>query len=310
MSIIPAPQAGPSALSTGTGGSGVGTRRTRSGGFASLSYVIPTWVFMLSVGIVPIGYAVWISVSDLSLTTDGTRFVGFDNYVRAVFTSRFAETLGVTLFFVVAGVIIQFIVGYLLAVALHRQLRGFRIARTLILVPMLLTPVVVGLIWQFMFNPDLGVITGVLHALGIDINAFADPNLAKGLILLIDAWMHIPFVMLMLVAGMTGVPEEPLEAAALDGAGWWQTTRYVVLPILAPVIAVTLIVRCIDMVRLFDIVFSTTRGGPGVSTETVSLLGYATTFDFYQFSEGAAMSVALAVLMFPVYFLYIRLTRI
>lgn len=265
---------------------------------------------MLAVGIIPIGYAVWISLSDLSLTTDGSRFVGLDNYIRAVFTPRFAESLGITLFFVFFGLIIQFTIGYLLALALHRQLRGFRIARTLLLIPMLLTPVVVGLIWQFMFNPDLGVITGVLHAVGIDLNAFADPTLAKGLILFIDAWMHIPFVMLMLVAGMTGVPEEPLEAAALDGAGWWQTTRYVVLPILAPVIAVTLIVRCIDMVRIFDIVFSTTRGGPGTSTETVSLLSYSTTFDFYQFSDGAAMSVALAVLMFPVYFIYIRLTRV
>ena len=292
------------------GGVGRAPRARAKETLASLGFVAPTWIFMLAIGIVPIGYAVWLSVTNLSLYADGSRFVGLDNYFRVVFTPRFLETLGATLFFVVVGLVLQFAVGYLLATALHRQLRGFRIARTVLLIPMLLTPVVVGLIWQFMFNPDLGIINAVLGVFGVDLNFFADPLLARGLVVLIDAWMHVPFVMLMLVAGMASVPDEPLEAAALDGAGWWQTTRYVVLPALAPVIMVTLIVRCIDIVRIFDIVFSTTRGGPGTSTETVSMLSYVTTFQFYEFSDGAAMSVALAVLMFPVYFLYIRLTKV
>lgn len=280
--------------------------RARSGG---LGFVAPTWAFMISVGLIPIGYAVWMSLSDQSLGGTGG-FVGLDNYLRAVFTPNFLSSLGVTLLFVVAGLVVQFTLGYLLAVALHRQLKGFRIARTVLLIPMLLTPVVVGLIWTFLFNPDLGVISAILRVFGAEANFFADPLLARAVVVLIDSWMHIPFVMLMLVAGMTGVPEEPLEAAALDGAGWWQTTRYVVLPILAPVIMVTLIVRCVDIVRLFDVVFTTTQGGPGIATETVSLMSYLTTFQFYQFGQGAAMSVALALLMFPVYFLYIRMTRV
>ena len=285
-------------------------RRNVKGAVESLGFVAPTWLFMLAIGLIPIGYAVWISFTDLSLSSDGSRFVGLQNYIDAVFTPRFLGTLGTTLIFVVVGLIIQFTFGYLLAVALHRQLRGFQIARTILLIPMLLTPVVVGLIWQFMFNPDLGIINAVLGTFGWDVNFFADPLLARALIVMLDAWMHIPFVMLMLVAGMAGVSDEPLEAAAIDGAGWWQTTRYVVLPALAPVIMVTLIVRCIDIVRIFDIVFSTTRGGPGTSTETVSMLSYVTTFQFYEFSDGAAMSIALALLMFPVYFLYIRLTKV
>lgn len=293
------------------GGPGrVPRRRNVRGALESLGFVAPTWLFMLAIGLIPIGYAVWISFTDVSLSSDGSRFVGFQNYIDAVFTPRFLGTLGTTLIFVVAGLIIQFTFGYLLAVALHRQLRGFQIARTVLLIPMLLTPVVVGLIWQFMFNPDLGIINAMLGAVGWDVNFFADPLLARALIVMLDAWMHIPFVMLMLVAGMAGVSDEPLEAAAIDGAGWWQTTRYVVLPALAPVIMVTLIVRCIDIVRIFDIVFSTTRGGPGTSTETVSMLSYVTTFQFYEFSDGAAMSIALALLMFPVYFLYIRLTKV
>lgn len=291
-------------------GAGRASRSRAKESLTSLGYVAPTWLFMLTIGLIPIGYAVWLSVTNLSLYTDGSRFVGFENYLQAVFTERFLGTLIATAFFVVLGLILQFVLGYLLATALHRQLRGFQLARTVLLIPMLLTPVVVGLIWSFMFNPDLGIVNAVLGVFGVDLNVFADPLLARGLVVLIDAWMHIPFVMLMLVAGMASVPDEPLEAAALDGAGWWQTTRYVVLPALAPVIMVTLIVRCIDIVRIFDIVFSTTRGGPGTSTETVSMLTYVTTFQFYEFSDGAAMAIALAVLMFPVYFLYLRLTKI
>ncbi|MGB3373830.1 MAG: sugar ABC transporter permease [Microbacterium sp.] len=297
-------------LATGEG-SGRGARRNaRAESLVSLGFVAPTWIFMLAVGLIPIGYAVWLSFTDLGLYSDGTRFVGFENYVEAVFTPRFLGTLATTLIFVIAGLVVQFVFGYLLASALHRQLRGFQIARTVLLIPMLLTPVVVGLIWQFMFNPDLGIINAVLGVAGIDVNFFGDSLLARGLVVLVDAWMHIPFVMLMLVAAMAGVSDEPLEAAALDGAGWWQTTRYIVLPVIAPVIMITLIVRCIDIMRIFDVVFTTTRGGPGTSTETVSMLSYATTFQFYEFSQGAAMSVALAVLMFPVYFLYIRLTKV
>jgi multiple sugar transport system permease protein len=279
-------------------------------GVADFLFVLPTWVFMIAVGLIPAIYALWMSLTSSSLIGGTGEFVGLQNYVRAVFTPRFAASLGVTVLFVVLGLIVQFVVGYLLAVALHRQLRGFRIARTVLLIPMLLTPVVVGLMWNFMFNPDLGIIGAVVRLFGSPVNFFADPILAIGVIVLLDSWMFVPFVMLMMVAGMTGVPDEVREASALDGAGWWNSTRYVILPILRPIITVTLIVRCVDIVRLFDTIYTTTKGGPGTSTTTVSLLSYATTFQYYEFGQGAAMSIALTLVMFPVYFLYIRMTRV
>lgn len=296
-------------VNAATGSARAVARRGR-GGLAEFLFVLPTWVFMLVVGLIPAIYALWMSFTSQSLIGGTGEFVGLQNYLRAVFTPRFVGSLGVTLLFVVLGLIVQFVFGYLLAVALHRQLRGFRIARTVLLVPMLLTPVVVGLIWNFMFNPDLGIIGALVRVFGPSVNFFADPVLAIGVIVLLDSWMFIPFVMLMLVAGMTGVPDEVREASALDGANWWQATRYVILPILKPVITVTLIVRCVDIVRLFDTIYTTTKGGPGTSTSTVSLLSYATTFSFYEFGQGAAMSIALTLVMFPVYFLYIRMTRV
>lgn len=301
--IIPAPGQGPR-------GGGRPRRRNRLT-LSTLVYAGPTWLFMIVVGLIPIGYAVWMSFTDQSLTSDTPNaFVGFANFERAVFTERFADSLLVTLIFVVFGIFIQFTLGYLLAVVLHRQLRGFQIFRTVLLIPMLLTPVVVGLVWQFIFQPDLGVIATILEPLGIKMNVFANTAMARGLIIFIDCWMHIPFVMLMLVAGMTGVSQEPLEAAAVDGAGWWNTTRYIMLPMLRPVITIALLVRCVDIVRLFDTVFTTTQGGPGTSTATVTMLAYQSTFQYFQVGDGAALSIAIAVIMIPVYFFYVRLTKI
>ena len=283
-------------------------RRRKSIG--DVLFVIPTWLFMLVVGVVPAALAVWLSVTDQSLTSGSGQFIGIQNFVLAVFTPRFVGSLGVTLVFVMLGLIVQFVLGYLLAAALHRQLRGFQVARTVLLIPMLLTPVVVGLVWNFMFNPDLGIIGAIVSLFGVSVNFFANASLAIGVIVLIDSWMFTPFVMLMLVAGMTGISDEVRQAASLDGANWWQLTRYIVLPMLKPVITVTLVVRCVDIVRLFDTIYTTTKGGPGTATSTVSLISYATTFQYYDFGQGAAMAIALTVLMFPVYFLYIRLTKV
>jgi multiple sugar transport system permease protein len=285
--------------------------RLRTANIRSLGYVAPTWLFMVVMGVIPICYAVWMSFTDQSLTsaTPGA-FVGFSNFARAVFTPQFAGSLMVTLIFVVFGLAIQFTIGYLLAVILHRQLRGFQIFRTVLLIPMLLTPVVVGLVWQFIFQPDLGVIATILEPFGLKLNVFASTGLARGLIIFIDCWMHIPYVMLMLVAGMTGVPQEPIEAASVDGAGWWKMTRYIMLPMLRPVITIALLVRCVDIVRLFDTIFTTTQGGPGTSTATLSMLAYQSTFVYFQFGNGAALSIAIAVIMIPIYYFYVRLTKI
>jgi len=243
-------------------------------------------------------------------STNPGGFIGLTNFSRAVFTPQFAAGLFVTAIYVVASLIVEFVFGYLLATVLNRQLRGFQVFRTVLLIPMLLTPVVVGLIWQFIFNPDLGVVGSALNLFGLKLNVFADPTLARMLIIFIDSWMHIPFVMLMLVAGMTGIPQEPLEASSIDGAGWWKTTRYVVLPMLRPVITIVLLVRCVDIVRLFDTIFTATQGGPGTSTASVSLLAYQSTFVYFQFGNGAAISVAIAIIMVPIYFFYVRLTKI
>ena len=276
----------------------------------SAPYVGPAWIIVTATGIIPLGYGIWMSLTDQSIGAASERFIGLENYVTAVFTKSFVDSLMVTMLFVVCGIVIQFVIAYLLASLLHLQMRGFQVFRTILLVPMMLTPIVVGLIFRFMFTPNIGVLYFALRDIGLEIPWFTDTLWARVFIIMLDSWLTIPLLMLLLLAGMAGVSEESLEAAQLDGAGWWARTRYVVLPQLTPVITVALLIRIVDAVRMFDQVFATTRGGPGTSTMTVSILAYNQTFGYFAFGPGAAIAVALTVVMFPVYFFYLRMTKV
>jgi len=266
---------------------------------------------MLGVVALPLATAIYLSFTSESLaSTDPAAFVGLRNYTTAVFTPTFVRALRVTLTIVAIGLVIQLPIGFLLARILNRELFGHRIVRSALLIPMLLTPVAVGLMWRFMFNPDLGLARYLLAQVHPGLNWLGDPTLAMAVIVFVDSWMHIPFVMIMMLAGLAGLPGEVLEAASIDGAKWWRMTRYIILPLLQPVILVTLLIRFIDSFRLFDIVYAITNGGPGDATTNVSILAYLQTFTFFQIAQGAALSVAIALLIFPVYFVFLRVTRV
>jgi len=276
----------------------------------SLPFVAPAWILVGVIGIVPIIYAVWEAFTNQSITAINHNFVGFSNFAAAVFRPAFLDSLVVTATFVVVCTVVEFVIGYALAYFLNLQLRGHQIARSILLIPMLLTPVVIGLVFKFMFTPKIGIVYSALEGIGVHIPWFTNTFWGKVFIVTLDSWLFVPFVMLMLLAGMSGVSKDQLEAASLDGAGWWKKTRYVTLPALSPVIMITLLLRVVDTSRMFDQVYSSTRGGPGTSTLTTSILVYNDTFGSFQFGYGAAEAVTLTLLLAPFYFFYIRLTRI
>jgi multiple sugar transport system permease protein len=277
---------------------------------SSLPFVAPAWVLVSLIGILPIAYAVWQAFTDQRVTATSNSFVGLGNFMAAVFQPSYLNSLVVTAEFVVICTVVQFIIGYGLAYFLNLQLRGYQVLRSVLLIPMMLTPVVIGLVFKFMFTPEIGVIWGFLDRIGAHVPWFTNPFWGKVFIVTLDSWLFVPFVMLMLLAGMAGVSKDQLEAASLDGAGWRQKTRYVTLPALEPVIFVTLLLRIVDTARMFDQVYSSTKGGPGSSTLTVSVLVYNDTFGAFNFGYGAAEAVTLTLLLSPVYFLYVRLTKI
>ena len=205
---------------------------------------------------------------------------------------------------------LQIPIGVGLALILDRNLRGSRLFRSALLIPMLLTPVAVALMWRFMLDTDLGVVNWLLHSVGLSrIGWLGEQRAALVSVVLVDSWQAIPFVMLLTLAGLAGLPESPLEAAFVDGASAWQTFWFVTLPMLRPVLYVAVMIRVIDALKLFDVIFILTRGGPGTATQTSGLLAYNTGFNFLQTGRAAAIGVVLTLLTLPVYMLWVRASR-
>jgi multiple sugar transport system permease protein len=274
--------------------------------------VLPAWVFLVLVFALPILGAVYLSFRNETLGSFvEPRFVGLENYAAALSDPRFWESIRTTLFLIFAGLAIQLPIGIGLALLLHRNLRGTQLFRTALIVPMLLTPVAVGLMWRFMFDTDFGIINWVLASV-----FESPPNWlgsrwpARFAVVIVDSWLSIPFVMLMVLAALASLPKGPAEAAAIDGAGPFAIFLYVTLPALVPVILVVLMIRIVDVVKLFDIIFIVTqRGGPGTATQTLGLLTYNTGFIFFQTSRAAALGVLLTLMVVPIYFLWRRVGR-
>ncbi len=273
---------------------------------------LPAWAFLIAVFALPILGAVWLSFRNETLGAFvPPRFVGLENYRTALADPRFWESIGTTLWLIVAGLAVQLPLGIGLALLLHRNLRGTALFRTVLIVPMLLTPVAVGLMWRFMLDTDFGIINWALGQL-----MERPPNWlgarwpARFAVVIVDSWLSVPFVMLMVLAALSSLPRGPAEAAAIDGAGPVQVFWFVTLPALVPVILVVVMIRVVDVVKLFDILFIVTqRGGPGTATQTLGLLTYNTGFIFFQISRAAALGVLLTLMLAPIYFLWRRVGR-
>jgi multiple sugar transport system permease protein len=275
-------------------------------------FVVPSWLLIVAVFALPILGAVYLSFRNEMLGSfTAPRFIGLENYLTAFADPRFWESIRVTFVIMVLGLVIQLPIGLGLAVLLERPLRGVTAIRTALMIPMLLTPVAVGLMWRFMFDTDLGVINWFL-----DHTFLGTPNWlgsrwgAIFAVTIVDSWQSIPFVMLIALAGLAGLPKGPREAAAIDGANAWRIFWHVTLPSLGPVLLVILMIRIIDTFKLFDIIFIVTqRGGPGTATQTLGMLTYNTGFIFFQTSRAAALGVLLVILVSPIYFLWRRAQR-
>lgn len=274
--------------------------------------VAPSWFLILVVFALPILGAVWLSFRNETLGAFvQPKFIGFENYATAFADPRFWESIRTTFWLTVLGLLVQIPIGIGLAVILERNLRGTQLFRTILIIPMLLTPVAVGLMWRFMFDTDLGVINWALAALGLD-----GPNWlgarwpAIWAVVIVDSWQSIPFIMLIVLAGLAGLPKGPQEAATIDGANAFQIFFYVTLPALGPVILVTLMIRIIDSLKMFDLIYIiTTRGGPGTATQTLGMLIYNTGFGFFQTSRAAALGILMVLMVLPVYWLWQRAAR-
>ena len=270
----------------------------------SVLFVAPAFVVLLIILVGPFGYMMWTAFTDLSFALPGHdgNFVGFANFRRLMHDSFFWDSFFLTLRFVVAAVSIEFLLGFAVALLIYHQVTRQRLVLTALLVPMMLAPVAVGLIWKLLLQGDFGMLTYYLRAvglLGIDQAVLSDAPLVFPAIIAIDVWEWTPFVVLVLLAGLMSLPREPFEAAVMDGANRYQVFRDVTLPLLRPIVALVVLLRSIDAFKEFDKVFILTGGGPGTTTELLSIYTYRMNFKDWDLGYGAACAfmVYLVVLI-------------
>jgi multiple sugar transport system permease protein len=278
-----------------------------------LLLVTPVVLYLLVFSLFPLLYSLVVSFFRWSQVESTFHFIGLENFQELFADPVFWQASGNTAILVVVGVAIQLFVGTALAIFFDLQLRGSWIVRGVLILPMLLTPIVVGLMWRAMLNPDWGMVNYILGLLGLPEPLWlGDPSLALFTLIAVDSWQWVPFIMVIVFARLQALPRDPFEAAQVDGASVWQTLRSITLPLIMPAIVFAGIFRAIDAFRSFDVVFGLTFGGPGRLTTTLSFWAWENglRFDRYGFSSAISyVMVVVAIIMVTVLFRYLKVRR-
>ena len=274
--------------------------------------IAPALSTILLVALFPLAWTLWESVHlhDLRMPWLGRPFIGAGNYLEAVRDPRFWAALGHTAFFTAISVTAELGLGLALALAMNRANRGRTVVRAAVLVPWAIPTVVSALLWRFIFDDQAGIVNSVLSSVGVihgPIVWFIHPDLAWVPVIVSDVWKTTPFVALLLLAGLQNIDSALYEAARIDGASAWQQFRHVTLPLLKPAILVALVFRTLDSVRVFDLVYVLTGGGPGTSTEPIALFTFNSLLQNLRFGYGSALSVITFALSFVLALGYLRL---
>lgn len=256
-------------------------------------------IFLLLVTIFPLFYALWTSLHSFYLfSPDQTQFVGLGNYVATLTDPLFAGSLVHTLIFSGGTVAAELVLGYILALILNHELKGFGLLRSLVIAPILLAPVIVALMWLYMYDPNFGVVNYVMSLLHLPTRAWlSDVSTALPAVMIANIWEWTPFVFLVFVAGMRSISAEIMEAAAIDGVRTWSATRYILVPLLRPLILVVLLILVIDSLKSFDLIFVMTRGGPGTATYTLPINTWIQAFSSYQMGSASAVAFIIVILI-------------
>jgi trehalose/maltose transport system permease protein len=269
-------------------------------------FVLPAGVIIGAVTVYPILYVLWLSLHERLLIGNVSRFIGLENFVLLWNDARFWNALGNTLYFTVVSVALEIILGLAIAMLLHRAFRGKGFMRAIVLIPWAIPTVVAAKMWEWMYNGDFGVLN---YLLGAHINWLGSAAWALNAAIFLDVWKTTPFVALLLMAGLHTIPKELYQAAKVDGASPWVTFVRVTLPLLRPLLLVVLIFRTIDAFRVFDTIYVLTGGGPGNTTETLSIYAYKVLFQTLQFGYGSTLAVTVFFLVGLITLGYVRALR-
>lgn len=274
-------------------------RRHMSDGTLVRLFIIPTLLILIIWNVVPLFYSLYLSFTNYSaIANRAPRWIGLDNYARILESDKFWGYFATTGKYALLSVAIQTILGFGLALLLRQKFKGSGIITTLLLIPMMLSPIVVGLFWKLIFNPSFGIFNYLLDPVNprLATEMLRGPDTALIAVVIVDVWMWTPFVMLLCLSGLSAIPDYLYEAAAIDRASAWFQFRRITLPQVAPLLLIAILFRTIEALKAFDLMMGLTGGGPGDATETVSINLYRLAFQG-QFATGRASALAYIVLI-------------
>lgn len=263
-------------------------------------FLAPAVVLLAIALLYPIGYMIYASFLDWvpSQRIGDADFIGLRNYINLWNDEAFGESFAVTLKFAFFALTLEMLIGVGLALLLDRNLRGMSVLRTIFILPMMIAPIVVGLVWRYMYHPTVGIFNRTLKSWGLDpIPWLSDGDWSFVAVIIADVWQWTPFIFILSLAALQSLPRSALEAAEIDGATGWQQIIYIKLPLMMPVLIVAGLLRLIDAFKVLEVVLVMTNGGPGLSTEILSLRIYRTAQEFQKLGEAAAMSNYLLILL-------------
>ena len=279
-------------------------------------------IFILLLMIFPLGYTVYNSFTDWSLTSGGEKsWIGFKNYVE-IFTNdeRFWGSVWRTFYFTALAMVVEVVLGVLIAVLFDaKDFRGKRVVRSIFLMAMMATPVAVAMVWMLIFEPTAGILNYVVRASGIEgfmswigmekLLWITDSSTVIPSLVLVDIWEWTPLISLIVIAGLSTLSREPYESAMVDGASSFQIFFRITLPMIAPTIGVAALLRLVDCLKTFDIIYTMTMGGPGYSSETLNIYTYQTSFQYFNFGYASALLVVFFAIVLGISLLVTHLRR-
>lgn len=275
---------------------------------ASNAFLMPTVLLILALSIFPLIFSLVLSFMswDLSRLQGGVIYIGLKNFATLVADTRFWNTARNTVYFVFGAVGLQYILGLGLAILLNQEIRFRRFFRVAFLVPMMLTPAAVGYVGRMLFNESMGPINDIIHHLGGPVIPWlSNSKMAMPSLILLDTWEWVPFMTIVLLAGLQSLPPEVFECARVDGANDWDIFSHITFPMIAPVSITVVLIRALEAFKLFDIVNVMTGGGPGTATETVTMYAYIVGLKNGNlgYASAIAYSLLIMVIIFSTVFL-------
>lgn len=270
---------------------------------------IPALAFAAAMIVYPFGFAVWLALADVHLGQE-PKYAGLANFRKMFADGEFWNGLRLTVFLYVVSLGAQLVLGTWLGLLLARSQWARGIVRPILISPFMLPPVVVGMMAIVILDPSFGIANWLLEKLGLPPGLWlSDPATVMWTVAGLDTWQWAPFVALIVMGGYLALPTDVYDAAEIDGATSWQQLRYITLPLLAPTLITAAVLRSVDILRFFDIIYLTTQGGPGISSTTLNILAYRRGFEFFELGYASAVMVTLATIVFGTVLVFARLRR-